>query len=304
MKQKILSLFITSSVFLLFLYACDCNDEPCIDCPIDFNVIDFEPAWSPDGQRIAFYHSGDSDKSGIYLTTPNGESVEQWHAGAVATPTWSPDGNWIAFSYQAQIWKKKLNGDSLAQLTFEGRNFFPTWSPDGKWIAYDAFIEGQTTLYAIWKMKYDGNSKTLIAYSPDIGAVRMPHWIGDNIVHIRYIEGTHYSEIFTMDSVGENVTRLTYNDAIDEYPKLSTDGTKIIFNSQNPNIPYARIWTMNADGSNLKQLTQTQAYRCDWSPCGNFIVYTDSRLENGRLWIMNADGSNMHQLTYEHHFNP
>lgn len=56
---------------------------------------------------------------------------------------------------------------------------------------------------------------------------------------------------------------------------------------------------MDVDGSELKQLTNTQGYSCDWSPDGNYIVYTDSRRENGRLWLMHADGSNKRQLTFE-----
>lgn len=61
---------------------------------------------------------------------------------------------------------------------------------------------------------------------------------------------------------------------------------------------------MNADGSDLKQLTNTQAYSCDWSPDGTHIVYTDSRAGNGRLWIMEENGSNKRQLTFERHFEP
>ena len=38
---------------------------------------------------------------------------------------WSPDGEWIVFDEGSQIYKIKVNGDSLAQLTFQGRNFFP-----------------------------------------------------------------------------------------------------------------------------------------------------------------------------------
>lgn len=150
-------------------------------------------------------------------------------------------------------------------------------------------------------MKYNGTEKTLITiHSPEDGDIRMPNWGADfTIVHYRYIVGIGKSEIFTMDSVGGNITRLTYNDASDDYPKISENS--IAFTSKPRNDKLFHIWTINTDGSGLKQLTQ--GYTCDWSPDGKQIVYTDSRAENGRLWIMDVDGSNKKQLTFEYYFN-
>ena len=56
---------------------------------------------------------------------------------------------------------------------------------------------------------------------------------------------------------------------------------------------------MNSDGTNQKQLTVTQGYSCDWSPDGEWIVYTDSRAVNGMLWIMRKDCRNKHQITFD-----
>ena len=111
---------------------------PCINCPLDFKVIDYEPAWSPDGKYIAYVH-GDTiiGKTGIYLISSDGTDSRLWHAAITAEkPTWSPDGQYLAFSAGGQIWKKKFNGDSLSRVTFEGRNFSPSWSPDGKSIGF------------------------------------------------------------------------------------------------------------------------------------------------------------------------
>ena len=75
----------------------------------------------------------------------------------------------------------------------------------------------------------------------------------------------------------------------------------LVFTSQSTD-GWPQIWTINADGSDSKQLTDTQGYSCDWSQDGRYIVYTDSRGENGRLWIMDADGNNKRQLTFEYLF--
>ncbi|MDP3644441.1 MAG: DPP IV N-terminal domain-containing protein [Bacteroidota bacterium] len=268
--------------------------------PPDFAIIDYNPAWSPDGQWIAFYHADTiPDNSGIYFISPDGEKIKRWHERFGQYPAWSPDGQWIAFYQNHQIWKKKVNGDSIAQLTFEGRNYHPSWSPDGKWIAYDSNVDSENGGYFIWIIGYDSFSKKRIKYTPGEGAWRMPDW-GSNhtIVYQKYVIESDFPEIFLMDSTGNNVRRITYNEATDSYPKLS--GSKIAYTFKSPDNILFQICTINTDGTGFKQLTR--GYTCDWSPDGKQIVYTDSRSENGRLWVMDADGSNKKQLTFKYQF--
>lgn len=162
MKNKTLSIFI---YFISILFFLSCNHkkadvtEPCYNCPIDFRATDYEPAWSPDNRYIAYVH-GDSliEKTGIYIVTLDGKETYLWHASAnIYGPTWSPDGQWITFSDGGQIWKKKLNGDSLTQLTYQGRNFSPAWSPDGSMIAYRRSYSypEEFSVQGIWIIKID-----------------------------------------------------------------------------------------------------------------------------------------------------
>jgi len=170
---------------------------------------------------------------------------------------WSSDGKWIVYEVGAQIYKAPVINDvvdilKIKQLTFEGRNFFPAWSPDGKWIAYDSNKDSPNGMNFIWKMRSDGSGKIRLAYEPKKSEIREPNWSpdGNSIVHIRYSAdfNTDASEICIMDQNGNKLKRLTFNDVMENNPKYSADGTKIVFWLSGV------LWIMDSDGNNLKKI--------------------------------------------------
>lgn len=64
----------------------------------DYN--DFEAAWSPDGQRLAYASLyGDGKYDGIYVGTPDAETPKLIAKGVqVDTPAWSPDGGTVMYT--------------------------------------------------------------------------------------------------------------------------------------------------------------------------------------------------------------
>jgi TolB protein len=99
------------------------------------------PAWSPDGQWIAFCRDG-----GIYRMHPIPGSAMVRVTSDGSEPVWSPDGTRIAFS-RGYGWDWPLSdiavigsdGSGFVQfhpnLDNEDVYFAPSWSPDGSWIA-------------------------------------------------------------------------------------------------------------------------------------------------------------------------
>jgi len=103
------------------------------------------PAWSPDGQRIAFSSEHD-DGMEIYTMNVDGSGRTRLttQAGNDWYPTWSPDGKTIAWMRQGvntgEIWL--MNADGSNQRPLLGPTRFlnrPRWSPDGRYLAFSYF---------------------------------------------------------------------------------------------------------------------------------------------------------------------
>ena len=95
-------------------------------------------------------------------------------------------------------------------------------------------------------------------------------------------------EIYTMNSDGTNVVRITNNPARDTRPIWSPDGNSIAFVSERSG--NRDIWIMNPDGSGLRNLTLNPAVEDapSWSTDGNRVVFSSTRFGPAKIFITNA----------------
>ena len=294
-------------VILLTLFNCSKKSTNGIKPPTPaYPIICDVPAWSPDGNTIAYWYSGitkvrpnggndgDPTQRGIWFISPDGTNKRMFLWGG-DLPDWNPVEPKLVLVMNAQIYTIKLDGDSLTQLTFEGRNFFPDWSPDARRIAYSASTPVESA--GIWIVNSRENSKR------HLGLGYMPDWAPHSPQLVFSGSG---AEIWIADTNGANAKQLTFLGGDSRYPHWSPDGSKIVFSSQKIASGYhlPQIWVMDSDGTNLKQLTIEGGRYPAWSPDGNQIVYVreNSReysSKQGQLWIMEVDGSNKKQLTLD-----
>lgn len=94
---------------------------------------DTEPAWSPDGTRIAFVSERER-LPGIFVMNSDGSGVTKLFTwGFSATdPSWSPDGAMIAFVSEGDIHVMNADGSNRVNLTNSSASspdWGPTWSP-------------------------------------------------------------------------------------------------------------------------------------------------------------------------------
>jgi len=90
--------------------------------------IGYAPAWSPDGQRLAFVTRGD-----LWVADADGT-----HADALVKdadqPAWSPNGRRLAFTRDGSVWTVRADGLDERRLA---PGAHPAWSPDGARLALD-----------------------------------------------------------------------------------------------------------------------------------------------------------------------
>jgi len=210
-----------------------------------------QPAWSPNGKRIAFASRRDGP-SHIFVTRPNGTGVRRLTSSARDDdhPAWSPDGRRIAFGREGALFVVPAEGGRARRL---GRGFGdaadPAWSPNGKLVAYDYRRPG-FSIREIWVMGVNGRNSRQVTR---LGAVSAhPSWSPDGrrLAFHSNARGGHY-EIYSIGVDGTGLRRETRS-AIDTIePAWSPDGKEIAFSRD------GAIWEVDRAG-NARQITSAQ----------------------------------------------
>ena len=99
-----------------------------------------EPAWSPDGQSVAYAseRSGNSDIWIQTLTDPNPTRITSAEAED-SQPDWSPDGLWLVFRSERDgggLYVVPANGGGERRIASFG--YRPKWSPDGSLVLFSS----------------------------------------------------------------------------------------------------------------------------------------------------------------------
>ena len=229
----------------------------------------YQPAWSPSGERIAFWSSGGGQRDIETMRADGSDRVTltddrdlDW------APAWSADGKSIVFASDRGgtmgLWRIALDESS-------GR---PVGAPEPIAAGVDVAMEmphpsadGNAVLF---RAKLESANPASIAFDPvnlRIGEVRLLQNRAGTLVPTdvspdgRWLALSNtfarQQDLFLMRADGSGLTRLTDDLARDWQPRFTTDGTRLTFYS-NLSGKYDG-WSIRTDGSARTRLTDIRS---------------------------------------------
>jgi TolB protein len=223
----------------------------------------FDPAYSADGEQIAFTQRRRAGKHDVYDIAVMGDDGGRPRLlGHGSTPAFALDGRKLAFTCDRNrsLGICVMNSDGSHVRLLARRGTSPAYSPGGHRIAFKGSL-------GIFVMNADGTHRRQLTRSPVIP----PNGV-DNYPGYRYFDWA---------------------------PRFSPDGDRIVFVRQDGTMAagYGDVYVMDASGKHVRALTPHGRYfnsysDATFSPDGRRIAFGDG----GHLYVMRPNGTHRHVL--------
>lgn len=258
---------------------------------------DLMPAWSPDGQRIAFSRVVDT-RCRIMLVPASGgpvQEVGECLADDAHPVSWYPDGRALvgaqrpggkAKSVERALHRMALDEGRWRRIDYvrspSDEDMSPVVSPDGRWIAFHRNL----SIADVWRMPAEGGTpERLTDLRTNLYGLA---WARDNrhLVFARYREGRVYlSRLDT--ATGRIVEAVAGNDNM-MYPAMARSGDAIAFEVESTQSRMRRVALDDGEGAMAASRRLFDSSGSNLMPAiapdGHQILFYSSRTGDQRLW--------------------
>ncbi len=223
--------------------------------------LDHEPAFSPDGARVAFIRSTIAGVTNdVFVMPAEGGRAKRLtfdNRPIMGPPTWTPDSREIVFSSDRGV------AIGLWRVAATGCIPSPVAGPvgDAKWPSIPA--KGNTLVYEQGESKF-------------------------NVWRLDLKDAKHHA-LPPSPLVSEKGDKMR--------PELSPDGKKIAFETNR--LGFWDIWTCDVNGNNCDQVTSLHgtAGRARWSPDGRHIAFEFHPKERSEIYVAEVPGGLPHLVS-------
>ncbi|HVR29656.1 MAG TPA: protein kinase [Thermoanaerobaculia bacterium] len=274
----------------------------------------FDPAWSPQGDRIACTTCPAADPFnrgcvGVLriVEVATGASREL-ATGDAAAAAWSPDGRRIAYwglskseAGQRDLWTVPADGGQPAELTGDpAADWNPVWSADGTAIFFLSARGGTPNL---WRLGLDaasgqpqGAPASVVLPTEFAGELRRS---GTRWVYVsRSLHATIEQFAFDPEGRAGEAAAKTILGTTGRLQTvaISPDSRTIAYSTV---LPQQDLYVVPAEGGSPVQLTDDPALDRFpvWDPDGQRILFMSNRSGRFEIWGIRPDGSGLEQLT-------
>ncbi len=286
-----------------------------INLTADSPADDDQPAFSPDGEQIAFWSSRDG--GGIFVMGRTGEAVRRVTRSGFR-PTWSPDGRQLAYATEnvvvnpqnvegrSQLWVVDVNGGERRRLDVVDA-VLPSWSPHGHRIAFMGRQDQTGAFQAdVWTVPAAGGEPK--AVMSDVATDWSPVWSPDG----RYL-------YFSSDRGGSmNLWRVAIDEESGETlgpPEPITTSVTILahmsVSGDGRSIAYSSILvTQNIQRHSVDPSTAMPIGEPSWvttgsrrwvspdpSRDGEQVVFYSLTQPEGHIYVAGTDGTGLRRVT-------
>jgi Tol biopolymer transport system component len=296
---------------------------------------DFRPAWSPDGQRIAFLRGMAGGYAAILTVPATGgpeRTVAVVYPGAFGNYDkaplleWTPDGKWILTADRTSpdeasgLFLISVESGEKRRLTSPPPVFLgdlaAAISVDGRTLAFSRSRSGTVGQFCTLEMSGGftpaGEPSCFAISEGRLANFGSLCWIRDGreVMFSPLFSGSGRASLWTMPlprrkgGIGEPQRVPIPSDSA-RYPAISRDGRRLVYSDFLMDVDIWRLELQHADSTKpgaasapFRLITST---KFDWvgqySPDGKKIVFVSSRSGHPALWVARHDGSNATQLT-------